>query len=377
MTVMTRTPGVGPLRPHTVYSSLRWFAVRERGGRMPDAYVTGPGANSFPVGLLPISRRLSSNPRYQLSHLMRGIPWPSASSSPHFAGTMSGYQLDLPTVTSVKAEPAATALLADARRIIGDAETLIIPYMTTAAANLISRTPSVQILLEGVDAWLDVPSCSFDEYVESLRADFRRSARKDHAAFEHSKFSANSEPLRNCISEFAGLIVENSTKYGLSFTKEDMISYLNIIAETFGDDALIFTARKRGELVGGTLWLIHQNILYLRDVGFNYSAVGASNAYFILTFHLPMRYAITLCLDRIHLGLSVDRTKRTRGGRLEPLWTALINARLSGAAVETVNANRLFALRDVIGPRRLSQFTSQVREVIAPSAATTLTYQMR
>lgn len=282
---------------------------------------------------------------------------------------MSGYQLDLPTIASVNAEIAATALLADARRIIGETETLIIPYLTSSAASLISRIPSVQILLEGADAWLDVPSCPFDEYIASLRADLRRSARKDFEAFKLSKLSMDVELLHNCINKFAALSMQNSAKYGRAFTDEDAIAHLNTIAEAFGNDALIFSARKDGELVGGALFLIHQNVLYLREVGFDYTTMGASNAYFVLTFHLAMRYASALSLDRIHLGLSVDGTKRTRGGRLEPLWTALVNARLPESAVESVNINRLSELRDVIGARQLSQFTCQVREVIEPRPA--------
>ncbi len=346
---------------------MRWLTVRELGGRAPYAYATGETGQGIAVGLLPIYNYISSNPRYQLNHILRGMPSSPLLASSYFGGALSGYQTDLPTVSSSSVNTATKALLASALHMIGKSETLIIPYITTRAADAIVNIPSAHILLEGVDAWLDVPTSPFDEYVESLRAEPRRLIRRDIAAFRQAKLTADIVPLRGCISTFAPLTVQNSVKYGLKATEKYVADYLNIIAEVFGDDSVVFLAKDGSRLVGGALGLIHEGILYLREVGFDYSAITGSHAYFVLYFHYPMTFAANTSLTRIHLGLSVDRTKRSRGGRLQPLWTALVNAKLSENTIDTLNSNRLSALSEVIGPSQRSNFISQARWITESS----------
>jgi hypothetical protein len=361
-------PSVDPLRPHSVYSSMRWLSVRELGGRAPYAYATGVTERSSPVGLLPIYNHTSTNPLYHINHLLRGMPSNSVSCSPCFAGAMSGYLADLPTISSTKAETAAKALLASAQQIAGKTESLIFPYITTATAALIANISSARILLEGVDAWLDVPCSPFEEYIESLRSDARRVVRMDIAAFRQAGLTASIEPLSDCVSSFAPLAVQNCFKYGqncscLEASEENEANELHNIAEIFKDDSVVFAARDGTRLVGGALGLIHEDTLYLREVGFDYSAVIGSHAYFVLCFHLPQRYAAEISLKRIHLGLAVDQTKRTRDGRLDPLWTALLNAKAADNSIDLLNGRRLSALSEVIGKSQRRRFIDQVESI--------------
>ncbi len=363
-------PGVNPLRPHSVYSSMRWLTVRELGGSAPYAYATGGSERSSPVGLLPVYNRASTDPHYHIEHILRGVPPGSVSQSPCFAGPMSGFLADLPTIASASAETAARALLASAQQIAGKTESLIFPYITTATAALIADTPSVRILLEGADAWLDVPCSPFEEYVESLRADDRRIVRKDTAAFRQGGLTASIEPLSDCVSSFVPLVVQNCSKYGqgcsescVETSDENKANELRNIAEIFKDDSVVFAARDGNRLVGGALGLIHEDTLYLREVGFDYSATSGSHAYFVLCFHLPRRYAAEVSLKRIHLGLATDQTKRTRGGRLDPLWTALINATPSGSSIDLFNSRRLAALSEVVGTSKRGRFIDQAESI--------------
>lgn len=368
-------PSVSALRPHSVYSSMRWLTVRELAGRAPVAYATGATDRSPPVGLLPIYNRTSTNPRYHVDHILRGMPSNYVSHSPCFAGAMSGYLADLPTISSTDAEAALKALLTSAQEIAGKAETLIFPYITTAtAAALMANIPLARVLLEGADAWLDVPSAPFEEYVESLRADDRRVVRRDFEAFRQAGLTASIEPLSDCVRSFAPLTVQNCSKYGQdcpeysqdcsecgSDTSENSTANnLHNIAKIFGDDSVVFAARDGNRLVGGALGLIHEDTLYLREVGFDYSTAIGTHAYFVLCFHLPRRYAVDMSLKRIHLGLAEDQTKRTRGGRLDPLWTALINAKSTDGPIDLLNSERLAALSEVIGASQRGGFMGQV-----------------
>jgi hypothetical protein len=290
---------------------------------------------------------------------------------------MSGYLADLPTISSANEEIAAKALLASAKEITGKTETLIFPYITTATAALIASVPSVRVLLEGVDAWLGVPPAPFEEYVESLRADDRRVVLRDFAAFRQAGLTASIEPLSDCVSSFAPLTVQNCIKYGqdcseysqdcsecgLEATEKNTANHFHNIAEIFNDDSVVFAARDGKRLVGGALGLIHEDTLYLREVGFDYSTAIGSHAYFVLCFHLPRRYAPDFSLKRIHLGLAEDQTKRTRGGRLDPLWTALINAKSASGLIDLLNARRLAALSDVIGASQRERFMDQVESI--------------
>jgi uncharacterized protein len=356
---------------------MRWLAVRELGGCAPFAYATGATGRGSSVGLLPIYNRASTNSRYHINHILRGMPSSSVSRSPCFAGAMSGYLADLPTVSTINAETAARALLASAQAIAGKTETLIFPYITTAAAALIASVASADLLLEGADAWLDVPFDPFDEYVESLRADDRRVVLRDFAAFRQAGLIASVEPLSDCVSSFAPLTVQNCIKYGqycseysqdcsecgLEASEKNTANYLHDIAEIFNDDSVVFAARDGNRLVGGALGLIHEDTLYLREVGFDYSTTIGSHAYFVLCFHLPRKYAADASLKRIHLGLADDQTKRTRGGRVDPLWTALINAKTTDGPIDLLNSKRLAALSEVIGASQRRLFTDQVEGV--------------
>jgi Peptidogalycan biosysnthesis/recognition len=368
-------PRVSPLRPHSVYSSLRWLTVRELDGCAPYAYATGmtEGSLSSPAGLLPIYDRTSTSPttspRYHVSQVLQGMPSNSVSDSSCFAGAMTGFLSDLPTMSSANEETAAKALLTSAQEIAGMAESLIFPYITTATASLITNVCSARILLQGVDAWLDVPSSSFEEYVESLQAPARADVRRDFSAFHQAGLTACIEPLSDCMNSFAPLAVQNCLKYGLDCSDSECgmeaneENHLHNIVEIFDDDAVVFAARHGDRLVGGALGLIHEDAIYLRELGFDYSAVNGSHAYFVLSFHLPRRYAADNSLKRIHHGLTVDRTKRIRGSLLYPLWTALINAKSTDSSVDLLNSKRLSELSEVIGTSQTSRFMDEVKAV--------------
>lgn len=369
-------PRVNPLRPHSVYSSPRWLTVRELDGCAPYAYATGVTEGSSPAGLLPIYDRTSTSPttspRYDISHLLRGMPPDSVSDSSCVAGAMTGFLADLPTMSSANEETAAKALLSSAQEIAGTTESLIFPYITTASAMLIMNACTARMLLEGVDAWLDVPSSSFEEYVESLQAPARADVRKDFSAFRQAGLTASIEPLSDCLNSFVPLAVQNCLKYGLDCSDSECgmeaneESHLHHIVEIFNDDAVVFAARDGDRLVGGALGLIHEDTIYLRELGFDYSAVNGSHAYFVLSFHLPRRYAADNSLMRIHHGLTVDRTKRVRGALLYPLWTALINAKSTDSSIDLLNSRRLSELSEVIGTSRPITFIDQVEAVTEP-----------
>lgn len=368
---MPSPPDIHPLRPHTVYSSARWLAVRENIGRGPRTYATGPVPGYGPTGLVPVyDNPPMINPLYHPNHLLREIPPGVIPSSPSsalaFAGALSGYHADIPTVTSIPEERAVEAVLAEVRQIGHACPLLILPYLTSRAAGLLSAFSDVTVLFEGVDAWLDVPACSFAEYLESLRSYTRSMVRGDLDAFSRAGLSVAVERLGTCADRFAELVAESWRKYGASATPGEVLDYLNVIAEVFIGDAIMFTARREGVLVGGALGLRHRDVIYIREVGFDYPATTGAHAYFALLFHAPIIFAADLGIRRIHLGLSVDLTKRTRAALVEPVWTALLNVSLPDDVVAKVNSGRIAVLSAAIGSRQRARFMDLVAQIARP-----------
>lgn len=349
------------MRPHSLYASARWLRLLEYGARAPSSHVTGSQVYGKPVGLLPIYETPpTANPRYDPEHLLRGLPADRRPVGACFAGPMSGYHWDIPTDEAVSIPDALTAMLTE----VGDSA-LILPYLTSESAMALARlTSNADVLVEGVDGWLDVRHGCFSDYIDAVPSVLRHAIRRDLAEFRAAGLARACEPLAECADAFAPLAVQTSAKYHVMERAQDLAAYFRSMVDVFGEDAVVFTARRNGRLVGGTLAFLHEQTIWLRLVGFDYQRMPSA-AYFMLYFHAPVELACRLSFDHVHLGLCTDRTKRSRGARLEPLWTLLTRASLPAAVVERGNAARVMELSGAVGKSQRASFLAKVETVIA------------
>ena len=311
-----------PLAPCSVYASPRWLEVQVAGGRAPGRLLTAPDAAGAPRAWLPIHDRVPTrNRRYSLDHLCRGFPSIPAAAS--YAGLTSGYQND---VAMVRGADVLAELVEEALRT-GPAQPLIVPYATTRLAHALARiAPDAPCVLEAADAWMLNAHPTFEAWHAALPGDVRREIVHDQRRFAKAGFDEAVQPLGPHVGAFAELVSLHARRHGLDEPAAELARHLSDIAHAFGDDAILFAALRGDRLVSATLGLVHGDHLYVRMVGNDHDVVGGTAAHFVLTFYRPLQRCAERGLAGVHLGLSIDRTKRVRGATLEPLWTVVLGA---------------------------------------------------
>jgi hypothetical protein len=316
---------VTALAPCSVYASPRWLEVQVAGGRAPTRLVTVPDAGGAPRAWLPIHDRVpTGNPRYGLASLCRGFP--KVPESARYVGLASGYQTDVATVADpgVLAQAVEEALRSPGS---GPDRPLIVPFATDRLARaLAGLAPDAPCVLEAADAWLLNPHPTLDAWLVALPKRARQAILHDERRFAATGFDEAILPLGRNIPAFAELVSRHAHRHGLDERAAELARHLADIARVFGDDALLFAALRRGELVAAALGLVHGRHIYMRMVGNDQDAVGGTAAHFVLAFYRPLRWCTERGLAGVHLGLSIDRTKRSRGATLEPLWTVVLGA---------------------------------------------------
>lgn len=308
------------LAPCSVYASPRWLEVQRAGGRAPTRLITLPDPAGAPRAWLPIHDRVPTrNPRYGLASLCRGFPEVPPSAS--YVGLASGYQTDVATAAG---HDLLGELVDEARRS-GPDQPLIVPFATDRLARALGRlAPDAPCVLEAADAWLRNPHPTLDAWLAALPGRARQSILHDERRFAAAGFDEVIAPLGAHVPAFAELVSQHARRHGLDEPAAELARHLADIARAFGDDAVLFGALRGGRLVAASLGLVHADHIYMRMVGNDRDVVGGTAAHFVLTFYRPLRWCTERGLAGVHLGLSVDRTKRSRGATIEPLWTVVL-----------------------------------------------------
>lgn len=356
------------LAPCSVYASPRWLAVQTAGGRAPTRLLTAPDATGAPRAWLPIHDRLPTrNRRYRLDWLCRGFPAVLETAS--YVGLASGYQTEVATAAppgdrgADGGEPGTAllaALLGEALRD-GPRQPLIVPYATDRLARALARiAPDAPCVLEAADAWLINPHPTFEAWLAALPREIRRIVLQDERRFAAAGFAEAVLPLAPHVHAFAELVSLHARRYGLDEPVAQLAPHLADIAAAFGDDAVLFAARRGGELVAAALGLVHGAHLYMRMVGNDHAVVAGTAAHFALAFYRPLRFCAERGLAGVHLGLSIDRTKRSRGAEIRPLWTIVLGDLPARVDPRALLPARLEALARE-DPGGAAQFREQLR----------------
>ena len=345
----------------SLYASPRWLAIQAEGGRPPSRIVTAAAPNGRPRCLLPIYDVLPTrNARYGTKHLFRGVPASAHPGALMFGGLISGYQTDIALAQAVDADAVLASALHQARAPRPES-VLVLPYARhELAVRLAKLEPSATLLLEAADAWLINPYDSVEALWAASSARIRHVIRHDERRFAASGLDPAVLPLGEHIQAFAALVSQHAARHGLTESAVELAIYLAAVSRHFGEDAVLLAALERGRLVAGALGLIHGKYLYMRMVGNEPSAVAGTAAHFVLSFYNALRYSSARRLHGVHVGLSLDRTKRARGAKLLPLWTVVIGGDLRGFDARTLMAARLSELSqtDPSGARDLCQTLS-------------------
>ena len=330
------------LEPCSLYSSPRWLDVQVEGGRAPSRLISGERISQQVRGLLPVYDALPTrNERYSLAHLLRGFSpaWLSANAA--FGGLLSGYLTEIAVVRGMDAQASIRALLQDAMAARPNTP-LLLPYASNRlAAAIMAAVPATVVVLEAADAWLINPGTDCESFWSSLPSRTRYAIDRDERLFAASKLESAVLPLRGHIDQFAHLVSLHASRYGLSESPVELSAYLSIIANNFGEDSILLAALDGGRLVAAALGLIHGKHLYVRMVGNDQFAVAGSSSHFVLTFYNALRLCAARGLEGVHLGLNIDRTKRSRGAKLFPLWTIIVGATMVEADARAIGAERL------------------------------------
>ncbi|HEX3758911.1 MAG TPA: GNAT family N-acetyltransferase [Kofleriaceae bacterium] len=347
------------LAPCSVYASPRWLAVQTAGGRAPSRLLTAPDAAGAPRAWLPVHDRLPTrNPRYRLAWLCRGFP--EAPEAASYVGLASGYQTEIATVAE-PGDPGGAELLA---ALLGEAlrdgprQPLVVPYATDRLARALARiAPDALCVLEAADAWLINPHPPFEAWLAALPRETRRIVLQDQRRFAAAGFAEAVLPLAPHVGRFAELVSLHARRYGLDEPVAQLAPHLADIAAAFGDDAVLFAALHGGELVAAALGLVHGAHLYMRMVGNDHAVVGGTAAHFALAFYRPLGFCAQRGLAGVHLGLSIDRTKRALGAAIQPLWTIVL-----GDLPARVDASALLPARLDALTREDAGGAAQIRE---------------
>jgi len=352
------------LQPHSLYAALSWLRAQALAGRDPDSWVTATAGTAV-RGAMPLYRpEQTTNPRYSPGYLLRDVGL--ASNRVFLAGGLSGYQSDLLVTEGHEPESVGVELLGGARQKTG-AHLVVVPYLTSFSAAALARDPGCAILIEDLDSSLEHCDGGLTGHLSRVRSRQRRAIQADLATFADHGFGTDLRPLAGFEERFAVLVDANTRKYGGADDISSLTTFLEAIALVYGPDAKLITVTHSGAAIGGVLAIVHQDCLYLRMIGFDYTLAGNSCAYFQLVFYQPISVARQLGLARVHLGIEMNGTKSTRGATTRPLWTAVYG--LAAADVPSANSRRLYSLCGRVPARLAREFTATVRRELTEMGA--------
>jgi hypothetical protein len=346
--------------PAGFYQSYRWLGSLERtpAGRGRVRYLLVEDFEGL-AAALPVYRyeRPARNPLYDLPRLFESVgPWTQAGSL--VGGCAAGYANGVPVRGDLPpAEAAAaTALLLDgfSELAADDAVLAALPYLGEAAVERLPGSPR-PLLRCGAEVTLDVDWATFEEYERVLSSGRRGIVRRDLRRLREAGLRLATARLADRLEEVPRLLDVVQRRHGVPSDPTQIRANLEgVLASGLGDQALVFEARRGGELVAACVAYEFRGTLYLRSVGLREEGAPAG-AYFGVMFYAPIEHAIARGLTRIHLGTQSLRAKLLRGGVIAPLWSLLVGVELGPGAEAAWNDRAEAELDDDLGSLALAR----------------------
>jgi predicted N-acyltransferase len=172
--------------------------------------------------------------------------------------------------------------------------------------------------------YLDVRWRSFDDYLQSMRGQYRHHIKKE---------------IRSCIEN--GVEIEEATEFKkLSVTMSDLSLSLSSkynkwaprieprfyerLSDYAKDNTLVFLAKKNNVVVGFTLFLRKDQTLDAFMGGFNYELQQKHDfTYFNLGYYVPIKWAIQEGIRKIYYRWGSEKAKILRGCKTEKIYSLI------------------------------------------------------
>lgn len=163
---------------------------------------------------------------------------------------------------------------------------------------------------------LTIGFSTFDDYVNSLEV-FGRNSRKvvrreiNKNRREGVVIEEMSDPSE-CESRLHDLLDLTHRKYNntnIPFRR----GFLSALKSNLGPEAVIYSARKGGRVIGAAVLLRRNDYGYIPMVGVDHEAAGNDFTYFNLAYYRPVRDAIQWRVKEVQCGAGMNEVKRRRG----------------------------------------------------------------
>jgi predicted N-acyltransferase len=164
--------------------------------------------------------------------------------------------------------------------------------------------------------YLDIRWGTFEEYRENIKkisrnmeANIRKEINRNQREGVRISFLSNLEPHEDRLNE---LINGNYYKHnGAPFPYAP--DFFRRLKENMGNDAVIYAAFKKEELVGFSILLKKQDCYYLPFVGVDHALSGNDATYFNITIYKPIMDGTAAGVRRIYMGTAMYELKKRRG----------------------------------------------------------------
>jgi predicted N-acyltransferase len=329
------------------YLCHSWLSTQDAGGPVDAVYLLARSCGRL-VGALPVYEvRNETNPFYLPQRCADGR-WQG-----HYllAGARRAYTNGLLIADDLTAAQRAEVAHGLLDRLRGQATRAgalgaLFLYLTTPAArSLTAAFPGVPVVLTSMEAVLDLPGRDFNDYLQALSGHRRRVIRHEVDVFGRAGLTVAIEPAAEVWEQLPRLLGNLQRRYGSGAPDDHWRQVLRRQAADLADQAVIFTCRRDGVLLGFCLGYAWHGTLYLKLCGFDYPKLSNSYEYFNVTYYAPIRYAYSQGVSRIHYGREAFTAKLIRGARLAPLWSVEIPAPGRPAPRAATEWNRATAAR--------------------------------
>jgi predicted N-acyltransferase len=331
----------------SLYLSHRWLSAVEREPGADADLLLATEAGGL-LGALPVyAVTAEANDDYRRVTALGG-----AGQGHHLVtGTRRAYVNDFlldPELSTERGDEVLDALLSAAQRYAterGRAGICLLYLRTGAAARLRRLRGDACPLLVDIETDLARPGERFEDYLAAVGGRRAYAVRKEMRRFAAAGYEVGVERLAECWHEAGPLVAQVQQKYGHPDTPDVCRAALRGLAESFGPQSVVFTARRAARLLACAVFFAWRGTLYGRAVGFAYDELDNTGEYFNLYIYEPLRYAYRNGLSGLHLGRGSNVAKLRRGAWPRALWAVFLPAGGAGARWRAFNRAALSDLR--------------------------------
>jgi uncharacterized protein len=315
-----------------LYSSYEWLTLVEGETRGECRYLLARGDDGRLAAALPVYLvREEPNPQYRPSAHFPALARALGAAPVALAAGHGGYRAEIlvdPWLSEESRMAAVSALIRALRELLAEPgpegrDYCFFFFLTATAATVLDALPDLgcrPVLHYVANAMLPRVGETFDDYLALIRA--RR--RKDAAGREIRRFqeaglrTEQADPLDH-LSRTAELVGQLQDRYGAQGNRGELEAMLAQQYDLLGPAARLFICRSGRKILGVAVAYEWEGWLYLRQGGFDYTALPGAYEYFNLAFYEPLRYCYRHGLAGLRLGVGSDEAKMLRGALMEPL----------------------------------------------------------